>query len=245
MPFQPGQSGNPAGRPRGARNRTTVLVESLIESDAEAFARQFVAQAKAGNARALALLMGVILPKRKGAPVEIDLPALKQASDAPVAIAAILAAVCAGELTPEEGTSLTRMVQAFLRVEQMAEKLGRKRERAAHGAAAQMREAAEPHVGREGEGKGKGKGEAASGDAAVVEGDAPGQAAKPNAPFAAAAGLAAADRLSGRSLPRLRRETLNTASVAAHSGSGRARIVFPLLIPRVAPADCEKTRAAA
>jgi hypothetical protein len=40
MPFQPGQSGNPAGRPRGARNNTTVLIEQLIEGDAEFIMRQ-------------------------------------------------------------------------------------------------------------------------------------------------------------------------------------------------------------
>jgi hypothetical protein len=237
MPFQPGQSGNPAGRPRGARNKTAVLVETLIESDGEALARQCVAQAKAGNARALAFLMGMILPKRKGAPIEIDLPALEQASDAQVAIAAIFAAVCAGELTPEEGTSLTRMVAAFLRAKQMGEKLGRKRERAANGAGAQTRETAEPHVAREGE--------AASGNPAVMEGDAPGQAAKPRVPSAAAAGLPAAGALPGRCLPRLQREALSSASAPAHSASGRTRIVSPLLIARVAPADCEEARAAA
>ena len=30
MPFQKGESGNPAGPPRGARNRATVLVQDLL-----------------------------------------------------------------------------------------------------------------------------------------------------------------------------------------------------------------------
>src|SRR2546429_7242885 len=33
--FEPGQSGNPAGRPRGARNRATVLAEKLMQDDIE------------------------------------------------------------------------------------------------------------------------------------------------------------------------------------------------------------------
>ena len=34
--FQPGQSGNPAGKPKGARNRTTLAVEALIDGAADA-----------------------------------------------------------------------------------------------------------------------------------------------------------------------------------------------------------------
>ena len=243
MPFQPGQSGNPAGRPRGARNRTTVLLEALIESEGEALTRHFIEQAKRGNARALGCLMGMILPKRKGVPIEIDLPPLEQASDAPVAIAAIIAAVCGGELTPDEGMLLTRMVEAFLRAKQKVEKLGRKPERAADVAAAKMREAAESHVAREGE--------ARSPHPAMVQAD-DGRQAGESSVHSPAVGrgrivspLLISEGLAGPSLPRLRQDALSSTSALAHGAAGRARIVSPLLIPPVYSPACEKTRAAA
>jgi len=39
-PFEPGKSGNPNGRPKGARNRTTVLAEGLLDGEAEAITRK-------------------------------------------------------------------------------------------------------------------------------------------------------------------------------------------------------------
>ena len=149
MPFQPGHSGNPAGRPRGARNKTSVLVEQLLEGDAEAIMRRMIDQAKAGNSRALSLLVPALLPKRKDAFIELDLPPLEQASDAPGAIAAIIRAVCTSEVTPQEGTSLTRMVEAYGRAQQKLEKLGRKPELEKAAVAIKMRDPAEPHVQRE------------------------------------------------------------------------------------------------
>jgi hypothetical protein len=231
MPFQPGQSGNPAGRPRGARNKATVLLETLIERDGEALAHQLVEQAKTGNARALGCLMGMILPKRKGAPIEIDLPRLEKASDAPVAIAAIIAAVCRGELTPEEGISLARMVEAFLRAKQKVEKLERRPERAAEVAAASMREAAESHVARDGE--------ARSPHPAMVAADGSRQAGEPSVHSPAAgrgrivSPLLISEGLAGFSLPRLRQDALSSTSALAHGAAGRARIVSPLLISPV------------
>ncbi|WP_409566405.1 DUF5681 domain-containing protein [Methylobacterium sp. J-070] len=35
-PFVEGQSGNPAGRPRGSRNRSTLALEAIFEGEAEA-----------------------------------------------------------------------------------------------------------------------------------------------------------------------------------------------------------------
>jgi Family of unknown function (DUF5681) len=39
-PFEPGQSGNPSGRPNGARNKTTIAVEALLDNEAEALTRK-------------------------------------------------------------------------------------------------------------------------------------------------------------------------------------------------------------
>jgi hypothetical protein len=48
MQFQKGQSGNPAGRPRGSRNKTTVLMQNLLDGEAEEIARKAIEMAKAG-----------------------------------------------------------------------------------------------------------------------------------------------------------------------------------------------------
>ena len=34
-PFEPGTSGNPRGRPAGARNKRTVMAEALLEGELE------------------------------------------------------------------------------------------------------------------------------------------------------------------------------------------------------------------
>ena len=53
MTFQPGKSGNPAGKPAGARNKTTLAVEALLEGEAEGLTRKAIELAKAGDMQAL------------------------------------------------------------------------------------------------------------------------------------------------------------------------------------------------
>ena len=56
--FRLGQSGNPAGRPPGARNKTTLASEALLEGEGEALTRKAIELAKAGDLTATATRMG-------------------------------------------------------------------------------------------------------------------------------------------------------------------------------------------
>ena len=77
--FRKGQSGNPSGRPRGARNKTTLAVEALLDGEAEVLTRKAVERAKEGDSVALRLCLERILPPRKDRPVSFALPKIESA----------------------------------------------------------------------------------------------------------------------------------------------------------------------
>ena len=115
MPFQKGESGNPTGRPRGSRNRATLLMENLLADDAEAIGRKAIAMAKQGDMAAIRLCMDRLAPVRKGEPVAFELPPLDKPADSVAAAAEIVAAVAAGELTPSEAAELAKVVDVYVR----------------------------------------------------------------------------------------------------------------------------------
>jgi hypothetical protein len=57
MPFQKGESGNPAGRPRGIVNRATALAQNLLSERAEWIARKVIELAEAGDMAAIRVCM--------------------------------------------------------------------------------------------------------------------------------------------------------------------------------------------
>jgi hypothetical protein len=78
--FKPGQSGNPSGRPKGARHRTTVAIEVLLEGEGEALTRKAIELAKAGDMQALRLCMDRLAPPRRDSPVVFDLPEMRRSA---------------------------------------------------------------------------------------------------------------------------------------------------------------------
>ena len=113
--FVAGQSGNPAGRRKGTRNKATLALEKLLDGEAEALTRKAVELALAGDMTALRICLDRILPARKDRPVTFDLPAIDSAADAKAASAALLAAVAAGSLTPSEAAEVGKLIDAYLK----------------------------------------------------------------------------------------------------------------------------------
>ena len=119
--FEPGQSGNPAGRPRGARHRALLALDAIGAAGAEDVLRKVVEDAKAGDIRAAEILLRRVWPERKGRLVEFDLPPVVSAADAVQASAAIVAAVATGELTPDEAQAVASVVEIQRRAIETAE----------------------------------------------------------------------------------------------------------------------------
>ena len=78
--FRPGQSGNPSGKPKGARNRLTLACEALLEGEGEALTRKAIELALDGDTVALRLCLDRICPPAKERPISIELPGPRQAA---------------------------------------------------------------------------------------------------------------------------------------------------------------------
>jgi Family of unknown function (DUF5681) len=126
--FRKGQSGNPLGRPPGARNKTTLAVDALLDGEANTLTRKAIDMAKKGDVTALRLCLDRIAPVRKDRPVTFALPPIASASDAAKASASLVGAVSIGEITPSEAVELGRLLESYVRtleVTELEERLGK------------------------------------------------------------------------------------------------------------------------
>jgi Family of unknown function (DUF5681) len=115
MTFQPGQSGNPGGKPRGRRNDVTVRIEKLLTGSAEEIAHRLVEKALEGDMVAIKMAIDRLSPARRDRPVNFPLPKLNSAADPAGALAKLAEAGAGGDLSPEEGANLAKLIEGYLR----------------------------------------------------------------------------------------------------------------------------------
>ena len=110
-PFKKGQSGNPSGRPVGARSKRMLALDALAEGEADAVVAAMLEKAKQGDVTAAGLILSRVWGPRKGRPTPIALPAVRTAEGTTAALAAVVAAVSSGELTPDEAQAVAGVLE--------------------------------------------------------------------------------------------------------------------------------------
>ncbi len=120
-PFPKGQSGNPNGKPKGSRNKTTLAIEALFNGEAEALTRKVIEKALEGDMTALRLCLDRIAPAKKDAPVAFSMPPIQRADDAAKAMAGILRALADGDITPNEASSVAGVIETYRKTLETAE----------------------------------------------------------------------------------------------------------------------------
>jgi hypothetical protein len=108
--FPKGKSGNPRGKPKGARHRSSLIAEQLFASEIQDICKTVIEEAKAGDMQAARIILDRLLPPRKDNLIQIDLPRIENSSDILKAVGCITNAVGTGQISPSEGEALARIV---------------------------------------------------------------------------------------------------------------------------------------
>lgn len=108
-----GQSGNPAGRPKGSRNRVSARCAELLGDASDAIIEKLIKEAKKGEPVALRLAVERLVPIRaaRDRAVEFDLPAVGRAADLAEAAAVVIACAADGHMTLSEAKEFMALIE--------------------------------------------------------------------------------------------------------------------------------------
>ncbi len=109
MKFKPGESGNPAGRPKGSRNTQTQLLK-LLEPHAENLINKMVEEVLEGEPNALRLCIERLLPKAKHKAIENCIP-VSEKGNYSLSIEFILQEILLGNISPDEGKKVIQFLE--------------------------------------------------------------------------------------------------------------------------------------
>ena len=110
--FIKGHSGNPQGKPLGARNKATQAALSLLDGEAGALSRKAVELALEGDTGALRLCLERIVPPIKEHALSgLELPEINEPSNVLEAIAEVGRRLATGDLLPSQAAALLNVFE--------------------------------------------------------------------------------------------------------------------------------------
>ena len=111
---RPFQKGNP-GRPPGSRNKTTVVLQEMLNGQAEAITAKVVEMALQGDRVAMRLCFERIVGAAPERSIALNLPKITSATDCAAALASVVAAVGSGDITPGEALAISQLIGLTVR----------------------------------------------------------------------------------------------------------------------------------
>lgn len=113
--WKPGQSGNPQGRPKGAKNKATIAAQMLLDGEALNLTRRAVELALKGDATALRLCLERVVAPRKGRSIVLNLPKIETNGDIGAVLDAMLGAISSGNSTAEEVSAVLPIIETRMK----------------------------------------------------------------------------------------------------------------------------------
>ena len=118
MPFKKGKSGNPAGKPRGAKDKRTALRE-LLEPHKAKLVRKAVELALKGDTTALRLCIDRLMPPLRAKDEPLQLSGFEGSLTEQVR--RVVRALAGGEISPDEAGAVMATLRAQTEIEKADE----------------------------------------------------------------------------------------------------------------------------
>jgi hypothetical protein len=109
-PFEPGNKFG-RGRPKGSRNKKTLVIQELLDEHAPALMRKCLVEALQGDGPLLRMLLAAKLPRAVDLPVKIRRLPSNTIEELLQSHQTVISKVASGELTPAQGDKLGALLE--------------------------------------------------------------------------------------------------------------------------------------